>query len=72
MMDQMMSREFWRAAFARAMHTFCQAAVGAIGGCAMASEVNWVVVLDIAALAAMLSLLKSFAVGMPEVPSIEG
>ena len=68
----MFDKEFWKAALIRAAHTFCQAAVGAIGGCALASEVNWIVVLDTAALAALLSLLKSVGVGMPEVPSIEG
>lgn len=62
-----MDTEFWKAAGIRAAHTFCQAAIGAIGGCAMASQVNWVVVLDTAALAALLSLLKSFAVGVPEL-----
>lgn len=62
-----MTKEFLKAALIRAAHTFCQAALGAIGGTAMTSEVNWVTVLDVAALAAICSLLKSFAVGMPEI-----
>ena len=62
-----MNKEFWKAAGIRAAHTFCQAAIGAIGSTALTSEVNWVAVLDAAALAAICSLLKSCAVGLPEL-----
>lgn len=62
-----MTKEFWRAAIIRATHTFCQAALGAIGGTVHTTGVNWVVVLDAASLAAICSLLKSIVVGLPEV-----
>ena len=62
-----MTKEFWKAALIRAGHTFCQAAIGAIGACVVTSEVNWVAVLDAASLAAICSILKSCAVGVPEV-----
>ena len=56
----------------RAGHTAWQAAAAAaivaVGNATMTSEVNWVMVLEMAGLAAILSALKSLAVGVPEVP----
>lgn len=62
-----MDKDFWIAALVRAAHTFCQAAVAAIGTAMLLSEVDWRAVLSASAMAAIVSLLKSIAVGLPEV-----
>ena len=61
-------RAFWKAALIRAVRTFCQAAVAAIGTTAVFEEVNWRLAMSTAALAAVLSILNSIATGLPEVP----
>ena len=60
------SRQWWAAAGIRALRTFCQTAVAAIGTTALLSEIDWVVVGSASALAAILSLLTSLA-GLPEL-----
>lgn len=62
-----MTKEFWQAALIRALHTFAQTAVAVIGTAMVLEEVNWLAVLSASALAACVSLLKSLAVGLPEV-----
>lgn len=62
-----MTKEFWKAALIRALHTVAQTAIAVIGTSAVMEEVNWLGVLSASALAAILSLLKSVAVGLPEV-----
>lgn len=66
-----MTKEFWKAALIRALHTGAQTAIAVIGTSAVIEEVNWMGVLSATALAAILSLLKSIAVGMPEVTQNE-
>lgn len=61
-----MNMEFIKAALVRAVRTFAQAAIGAIGSTALLSEVNWPVVLSTAGLATIVSLLTSIATGLPE------
>ena len=61
-----MNLEFIKAAAIRALRTFAQAAIGAIGSTALISEVNWPVVLSTAGLATIVSLLTSIATGLPE------
>lgn len=65
-----MSKEWkvklWAAA-KRALHTFAQTMIGVIGSAALLEEVNWWVVLSASVLAAVISVLKSIVVGMPEV-----
>ena len=58
---------FIKAALMRALRTFCQTAVATIGTTALISEVDWVTVLSASALSAVLSMLTSFATGLPEV-----
>ena len=53
----------------RAVRTVAQTAVGAIGGAAMLSSVDWRVVVSTAALAGILSLLTSVA-GLPELDDV--
>ena len=66
-----MTKEFWKAALIRALHTMAQTAIAVIGTSAMLEEVNWLAVLSASALAACVSLLKSVAVGIPEVGNDE-
>jgi hypothetical protein len=58
--------EWWNAAGIRALKTFCQTAIAAIGTNALIEEVNWLVVGSASLLAAVLSILTSIA-GLPEV-----
>lgn len=60
------SKQWWYAAGIRALKTFAQTAVAAIGTTALLSEVDWVVVGSASALSAILSLLTSLA-GLPEL-----
>ena len=59
--------EFWKRAGIRALKTFCQTAIAAIGTTALIEPVNWLVVGSASLLAAILSLLTSIATGLPEV-----
>lgn len=61
-------KNFIRAALIRAVRTFAQAAVAAIGTSALLSDVDWLAVLSVAALSAILSILTSVATGLPEAP----
>lgn len=58
--------DFWKAAGIRALKTFCQTAIAAIGTTALIEQVNWLVVLSASALAAVLSILTSIVTGLPE------
>ena len=61
-----MTKEFWRAALIRCLHTMAQTALGLLGAGAVLSDVDWLRTLSAAALAGLISLLKSIAVGMPD------
>lgn len=62
-----MNKEFWKAALIRAIRTFAQTAVAAIGTTALVEEVNWLTVVSTSVLATLLSVLTSIATGLPEV-----
>lgn len=62
-----MSRKWWKAAGIRALRTFVQSILGLIGTAATMEEVSWKTVASSAILAALISLLTSAAVGLPEV-----
>lgn len=62
-----MSKSFWKAAGIRALRTFCQVAAAGIPVGAAFSEIGWVAILDMAAGAAVASLLTSVYTGLPEV-----
>ena len=65
-MKQIFTKEWFEAAFIRAIRTFAQAMVSMIPMEVSIVEVSWMHVLGCAALAAFLSLLTSLA-GLPEV-----
>ena len=59
-------KDFIRAVLIRAAYTVAETAVGVIGASTVLSEVDWKTVLSAAALAGIVSVLKSIAVGLPE------
>ena len=62
------STKVWlKAAGIRALKTFVQAAASAIGTTVVMQEVNWLMILSIAGMSAILSILTSTA-GIPEAP----
>lgn len=62
----MMNKEFFKAAGMRAVRTFAQSAVSMIAVGAGFAEVDWVKVVSVAGVAALLSVLTSVATGLPE------
>ena len=66
----MRTQSWMKAAGIRAVRTFAQAAVAAIGVSATMGDVNWGVVVSTAGLSAVLSILTSVA-GLPEVEKEE-
>lgn len=60
-------KEFLMAAAIRALRTFVQAAIGAIAVGSAFEDVNWLRVLSVSGVAAVLSILTSIATGLPEV-----
>lgn len=66
----MLSKTWFKAAGIRAVKTFAQTAVAAIGVTSTISSVDWLTVLSMSGLAAVLSLLTSVA-GLPEVKESE-
>ena len=61
--------KWWKAALIRALRTFAQAALATIGTAAVMSQVNWLMALSASALAAVMSILTSIALGIPEAPT---
>lgn len=66
----MLSKTWFKAAGIRAVKTFAQTAIAAIGVTATIGSVDWLTVLSTSGLAAVLSLLTSVA-GLPEVRESE-
>lgn len=60
-------KEFMIAAAIRAARTFAQAALGMITVGSAFHEVDWLLVLSVSGVSAILSVLTSIATGLPEV-----
>ena len=60
-------KEFLIAAAIRAARTFAQAAIGMITVGSAFHDVNWIQVLSVSGVSAVLSILTSIATGLPEV-----
>ena len=60
-------KEFLIAAAIRAARTFAQAAIGMIAVGSAFHDVNWIQVLSVSGVSAVLSILTSIATGLPEV-----
>ena len=63
----MLTNEFWKAAFIRAIRTIAQTAVATIGTSMVIQDVDWLMVGSASLLAGVLSVLTSIATGLPEV-----
>lgn len=61
-----MTRKWWKAAGIRAIKTLCQTAVSMLTVGQAVLDVNWLNVLSVSSVAALVSLLTSIA-GLPEV-----
>lgn len=61
-----MSKSFWKAVAIRTVRTMCQTAVATIGSTAVATGVDWMLVIDASALAGILCVLSGIATGLPE------
>lgn len=66
-----MGKEFWKAAFIRAIRTVAQTALATLGTAAVTDYINWPAVISSALLAGVLSLLTSITTGLPEAPKDE-
>lgn len=62
-----MNKDFLKAVGIRALRTVCQAAVAMIPAAVTISQVDWRTVIGTAALSGVVSVLTSFATGLPEV-----
>lgn len=69
-MEKLWSKSWWKAACTRAIKTFAQTFVGSITVGLAISDINWVTVASVAAVAAVFSLMTSVA-GLPEIKEEE-
>lgn len=60
-------KKWWKAAGSRALRTVCQTAVALIPAAATITAVDWIMVIETAALAGLVSILTSVATGLPEL-----
>lgn len=66
-MNKTFTKELFKAALIRALHTALQTMVGMITIGATVKEVDWVHILSVAAVASFVSFCKSLIAGLPEV-----
>lgn len=66
-----MTNDFIKATLIRAGHTAAQTAIGMIGTSVFLSDVKWPQLLSAVGLATMVSVLKSIAIGLPEIDKEE-
>lgn len=65
-MDKLLTKSWWKAAGTRAIKTFSQTFIGSITVGMAISDINWLTVSSVSAVAAILSLFTSIA-GLPEI-----
>lgn len=65
-MNNLFSKQWWKASLMRCVRTVSQTAVATIGAAAVLSDVNWAMTVSASLLAGLLSILTSIA-GLPEV-----
>lgn len=65
------TKEFWINAGKRALYTFAETAIGMITVGQAFTEINWLHILSVSAVAAIVSLGKSIVIGMPEMKKEE-
>ena len=66
-----MSKEFWQAAGIRAIRTFAEGMLGALGSNLVGiTQMDWIGAASIGASAAVISILFALK-GLPEVPELE-
>ena len=65
-MNNLFSKQWWKASLTRCIRTVAQTAVAMIGTATVFSEVNWLMIISGSLLAGLLSILTSIA-GLPEV-----
>lgn len=69
-MENLKSKEWWKAAGIRAIKTIAQTAIATIGTGAAMKDVDWIMVASASLLAGILSILTSIA-GIPEIDKRE-
>lgn len=65
-MNERSTKEFFRAALIRAFKTMCQAALSMLAVGMSISDVDWLKLLSVSAVAGVISILTSLATGLPE------
>lgn len=66
-----MTKDFIKATLIRAGHTAAQTALGMIGTSVFLSDIKWPQLLSAVGLATVVSVLKSIAIGLPEIDKEE-
>jgi hypothetical protein len=61
-----LTKDFFIAAIVRAVRTFAQAALGMVTVGAAMTEIDWVAVISVSGVAAIISILTSIVTGLPE------
>lgn len=61
-----MNKNFWKAAFIRAIKTICQTMLALIGTTTVMQEVNWCMIASASCLSGICSILTSVVTGLPE------
>lgn len=69
-MNKLWSKNWWKASGTRAIKTFAQTFVGSVAVGMAISDINWLTVASISAVASVLSLMTSIA-GLPEIKEEE-
>lgn len=69
-MNNLFSKEWWKASLNRCIRTVAQTAVATIGTATVIGEINWLMVGSASFVAGLLSLLTSIA-GLPELKNKE-